>query len=811
MGLFEIQKSYNRNTKESVQVTKVLDLKTIDSAVRPMTDEVIYNNRAINRWNVSRFGLNLINLFDLWGLARYADILQTILNTRGRETFRNGFNIKGKHEGASVGQRETIDRFMKKANKNGQTMTEVLKEFLKDIDWADDGYLLVSKNYHLNEDKVIIGAQVEEVIRLNPLTVELVLDRSRRLGYFEDSNDSLDGSKLAYFDLKTRQLTFDTIDKDTGLQNLQAHYKVRTTDGVRYYNNTEIIHKSLHNPSLTYGFSPLFSLYPKVLILITQDDFVRKYYGDNKPPKGFLIFNTDNAQGLAKVMDDIRQKSKQNPHEIFPIPFQTKDGRDPVTFVDMTRSLDEMQFTETRNEFRNQIGAPYGVSPVFQNDISTSGGLNNEGLQITITNRAVEDIQTMFNQSVLPFIFEQNIGITDWIIELNPSEEEDEAFKLDLETKELANIKTRLEMGQSISQDATGKFIIEEGELKLEQTSSEFIPFGASADDTVVDVHTPIQVGKQEIFNTSEDEGHLHEWVTGAELTSVVDDHQHKINESKGIAEPAGVNNHTHKLLKNTTKKKKKKDKYKSVAKKENPIPVREQRKFETTLEKELNGILKELDLKKKPTEKQLKKTVDKLTKNMDKQLKAKSANRVKAVYSKTLNKVNRELGEKFTISDKDKNVIEALKRNPTFTGAFASTSKALSKNLKEVITKAYDNPETFTIDNLVKSMKEQSQIANNSLRTIARTESSKISLAARKVSYQKSGDFDAMKFIVLGPSDARTGKDSKKIVKQVGKGKSWDEIVNIIQKNAGKGWTVDKDAPIPRPNWRHSIVKVVD
>lgn len=738
MGLYEISKSKKQNVKP--EVMKALDLKTLSSAIRPMSDDYAIRNRKVSRWNLSRFGMHFINLYDLWAIAQYADILQIILNARSRETFRNGYNFQPKHNNASLKQKEVFETFKKKANYNGQSLTEVFKEILKDADWADDLYLLASKNYHINSYNEIMGAEVEEFIRLNPMLVELVLDKSQRLGYCEDLNSG-SVSKKAYFDIKTRQLCFEPIDLKTNLPNLQAHYKVRTAEGELYYNESEILHKSLHNPSLTYGWSPLYSLYPKILVLITQDDFIRKYYGDNKPPKGFMIFNTDNPSGLSKIMDEIRVKSAQNPHEIFPIPMHNKSGARTVEYIDMSRTMQEMQYTENRNEFRNQIGAVYGVSPVFQNDISTSGGLNNEGLQITVTNRAIEDIQTMFNEHILPFVYNQ-LGITEWTITLNPSEEEDESFKLDLEFKELQNIKTRLEMGQKISQDKNGKFRVEPGELNLDNSVSPFIPFGAS----------------EEIKNDN---------------LITVSENIEKAQKTK--------------------------------------LPEKEIKQFETALEKELKSILKALDLSKKPTKQELQKTVDKLTKNLDKQLKAKSANRVKSIYQKTLKQVEKETKQKISLMGEDKNMIEALKRNPTFDRAFKDMSIELSNNLKKVITEAYQTPEKFTIDNLVKSMQEQGDVANNKLRQIARTESSKISMAARKVSYQKSNDFNTAKFKVIGPDDNRTGEDSKKIKSLVGdKGKSWDEIVRIIQNIAGKNWEVNKDYPIPRPNWRHVIVKVV-
>ena len=58
-------------------------------------------------------------------------------------------------------------------------------------------------------------------------------------------------------------------------------------------------------------------------------------------------------------------------------------------------------------------------------DNTTSGGLNNEGMQILVTNRAVQMAQNVYNNYVFPFLIKQ-FGITDWNLKLPPSEEEDE-------------------------------------------------------------------------------------------------------------------------------------------------------------------------------------------------------------------------------------------------------------------------------------------------------------------------------------------------------------------------------------------------
>ena len=76
-------------------------------------------------------------------------------------------------------------------------------------------------------------------------------------------------------------------------------------------------------------------------------------------------------------------------------------------------SLKEMDYVSVKDDLRDRVSAFYGVSKVFMADNTTSGGLNNEGMQILVTNRAVQKAQTVYNNYVFPFLVKQ-FGITDW-------------------------------------------------------------------------------------------------------------------------------------------------------------------------------------------------------------------------------------------------------------------------------------------------------------------------------------------------------------------------------------------------------------
>jgi len=126
-------------------------------------------------------------------------------------------------------------------------------------------------------------------------------------------------------------------------------------------------------------------------------------------------------------------------------------------------SLKEMDYISVKDDLRDRISAFYGVSKVFMADNTTSGGLNNEGMQILVTNRAVQMAQNVYNNYVFPYLTKQ-FGITDWVLKLPPSEEEDEIAglrKREIEVNIAASIKN---LGFEVDMDEDGQFTFKKPE-----------------------------------------------------------------------------------------------------------------------------------------------------------------------------------------------------------------------------------------------------------------------------------------------------------------------------------------------------------
>ena len=163
---------------------------------------------------------------------------------------------------------------------------------------------------------------------------------------------------------------------------------------------------------------------------------------------------------------------EQDPHYIPVMGIEAENGKGSVEWIKFMDSLKEMEYTAVKDDLRDRISAFYGVSKVFMADNTTSGGLNNEGMQILVTNRAVQMAQNVYNNYVFPFLVKQ-FGVTDWVLKLPPSEEEDEIAvlrKREIEVNIAASVKN---LGFEVDMDEDGNFTFKKPEPVEEKPQEE--------------------------------------------------------------------------------------------------------------------------------------------------------------------------------------------------------------------------------------------------------------------------------------------------------------------------------------------------
>jgi hypothetical protein len=390
-------------------------------------------------------------------------ILRTVLAKLGQEIFRRGYywEKKFRKKCTECGEEFQHDVDMCKTcggevrdpdpeqviygrwlleqeNAMEQSFMDVLYEIERDLNIVDDAFLILIKEYYVDpETGDIQFYRVKQVIRGDPIFMRIIADKR-----------GVRGGRYKICKIHRDQVAYpgqEPACQVCGSKLVDAHYVNMSGSGKnQYYTKGEVIHISKYNPSKLYGTSPVNTMWRQAMTLTAMDNYMYTAYQKRRIPKGIISVTTDNLESMKSFWKGVDEKMERDPHYIPKVGIESQSGRGAVNWVKFMDTLEEMQYIAVRDEIRNRIAAFYGVSSIFMIDNGKSGGLNNEGLQILVTNRAVEFGQKVYTESLFPRILKE-MSITDWKLTLYPNEEEDEITRLRRDEMEV-NLAQRMQM-----------------------------------------------------------------------------------------------------------------------------------------------------------------------------------------------------------------------------------------------------------------------------------------------------------------------------------------------------------------------------
>lgn len=428
-------------------------------------------------------------------LEQEVSVFSDIVLTLKQETFRNGMDWQptfGKRcadcateyeeavEVCSCGSTTFMDpndkqktffvngdkTFNEKANYNAQSLKEVLSDVEHNLNIVDNGYLLVSKSYLMDNQGNILSSSPKEILSIDPRDIRKI-----------HTDDGLPGGRV--------WVCPQHRDKDAAEKGkrcpvcgaiMQEAYFETTNTPKRYYLKDELLHISKYYPSILYGYPPILKMIDDAMAYHFLEKRTRSYYEKGHPP-GILVFPTNNPESFSTFWSEVMEKMQVEPDWI-PALAASGESKASATFVKLIEDPNTNTL-EVKKEIRERIGSRFGVSLIFQGDTSASGGLNNEGLQITVTNRAVEDGQAIYNEKILPWLCQQ-FGITDYVLQLNPSEEQDEMAEKERLARDITNARGMWEMGFDVD-FVDGEFKFSGKANPSESGSGSFFPMSDPA------------------------------------------------------------------------------------------------------------------------------------------------------------------------------------------------------------------------------------------------------------------------------------------------------------------------------------------
>ena len=198
---------------------------------------------------------------------------------------------------------------------------------------------------------------------------------------------------------------------------------------IRYLLDSEVCHISKFRPSRTYGWSPLLTLYEKVLTLIGMDKNLYRYFYERRMPPSMVMVFTDDPESLRREREHIAAQTRIDPNYVPMIAVSARQNRGRVENVRFFHSLQEMDYLPVRQEIRERIASMWGVTPMWQGAPEAYGGLSSQTPQLIVTSRVVEGDQRIFAEKVFPWLLDA-LNITDWELELPQPEEKAEATRI---------------------------------------------------------------------------------------------------------------------------------------------------------------------------------------------------------------------------------------------------------------------------------------------------------------------------------------------------------------------------------------------
>lgn len=476
-----------------------------ESTVRPSISQPYMSTDTGAKLPIFPFPLIMI-----YELADNIDALRIPIETINREMFKNGFEIverfkykcnncskefqyKPTNESTPEGvmeeaentenvicdtcgstdmkrpipeHRKRLEELMtQEINGNAQNLEDVARQLERDLEVADNAYMLLLKNYFVDDRTGKIDdkkTEIKEIIRVDPPQVAMIADSDGRIGYDDKRNKVY---VCPRFEHRDTRLVEDHCDQ-CGAQALKAVCEVNSVYSIGIpqpkrviYGEGELIWKAgKYKPALVYGYSPIYSVWSKAMSLSHMDEYIRKYFDKMRPPRGMLVIASRNYETFRKSWDALEQKATEDPYMIHPLLVeQEKGGQNMAQWLDFTGSLKELEFIAIRQELRQIIGAIYGVLPLYYGEMV--GGWSQEGLQVTITNRAVKWGQDILYKSFFKKLSEM-FGIDDWDLKLKAGEENDKLRELQQDGTEIQNMQALQGMGFEITRTHQGEYKI---------------------------------------------------------------------------------------------------------------------------------------------------------------------------------------------------------------------------------------------------------------------------------------------------------------------------------------------------------------
>ena len=312
-----------------------------------------------------------------------------------------------------------------KANKNGQTLSDVLRGYAE-LQYLDNqAYVLcVTGDIVDKETGQLIKAYPLEFITYDPKFVRYLYDDTgtvgMRYGFVrQDRNSIIDFLEPTYDGSAEINMRYED---DEGRVIYPACYQIGNNFGGtgRYwlYTQDEVYQDHWFSQHMVYGIPIWLDIQDELLTWHYQDKHLLKKYKYGYVRKMVILpgFSDEDVEDIVQGIQDILA-TNDNSIPIICTPPQlagVAEMKAQTLELGTESSADLMQ---VRNDIRDRICAHGQLPNIFAGDVTASGGMNNESQQITVFDRALADKYDRVDR-ICRWVLSWYPQITDWSLQL---------------------------------------------------------------------------------------------------------------------------------------------------------------------------------------------------------------------------------------------------------------------------------------------------------------------------------------------------------------------------------------------------------
>jgi len=335
-------------------------------------------------------------------------------------------------------QKREAHRLFESVNKEGQSLRELWKMLEDDHGRLGVAALVIKYDYvvaggdetvlgrPIMEEGEIIRKDVDELVRADPKRVVPVTDENGRIGGWKWTCP-----------LHRKEAVTDNPGTcpECGCELREVRYvekqHVRSTKYEKYWFEDEVLSYAHFYPRQNGidGLSPVHHIWTKQAILHWMDIYAGAFYDPNskKYPNKFMVVHTTNADAWERNFERAEDEASENlyANQIFTNEYATDSQSTPeLQVVDFMDDELQGQNQEIKKTYKSDIRTQFGVTDVFDSELEDAGGLNNEGLQLEVTDRSIAAAQHDLMTGPLDELMKR-LNLDDHRLAFVPSQDKD--------------------------------------------------------------------------------------------------------------------------------------------------------------------------------------------------------------------------------------------------------------------------------------------------------------------------------------------------------------------------------------------------